>query len=232
MRSYLALKEVEANQQRLTAPATTVLAADLQEAIRDVISQIPRDRESLAAIETFQRRVQRHHSPAQQIELLSKSVMAPLDRRAEAIVRRASARAFGITAISPAALIDALFFIAISVRMVREIAACYGHRPTALSTGHLLRRLIVEAGRLGAVDLAGAALSQHLGGAVFERVAASAAESMYAAQRIARIGLVTMDMCRPVPFRRDEVPGIMSSLIGNLLTGREQGQSAEQRRTR
>jgi putative membrane protein len=101
--------------------------------------------------------VQRHHSPAQQIELFSQTVMAPLDRRAEAIVRRAGVRAFGVTAISPTAITDALFFIACSVRMVREIAACYGHRPTAFVTAHLLRRLVFEAGKLGAIDFAGAA---------------------------------------------------------------------------
>ena len=138
----------------------------VHEAIRDVIAEIPRDRESTAAIEAFQRKLQRHHPPAQQIELLSETVMTPIDRRAEAIVRRASARAFGITAISPAAVLDVLFFVACSVRMVREIAACYGHRPTALATVHLLRRLVVEAGKLGAVDFAGVALTQHIGGAV------------------------------------------------------------------
>jgi putative membrane protein len=217
MRSYLALKEVEANQQRLAAAMEHVRPSDMQAAIRDVIAEIPRDRERLAAVEAFQRQVQRHHSPDQQIELLSQAVMAPLDRRAEAIVRRASARAFGITAISPTAVIDAVFFIATSVRMVREIAACYGHRPTALATGHLLRRLVAEAGRLGVVDLAGAALSQHIGGAVLEKVATSAAESTYAAQRMARLGLVTMGLCRPVPFRPNEIPGIMSSLVGKLF---------------
>ncbi|HET9686009.1 MAG TPA: YcjF family protein [Pseudolabrys sp.] len=219
-RSYLALKNVEINQQRLAIQRENARASDVHETIRDVIKEIPTDRESTTAIEAFQRKVQRHHSPAQQIELLSETVITPLDRRAEAIVRRASARAFGITAISPAAAIDVLFFIACSIRMVREIAACYGHRPTALATVHLLRRLVVEAGKLGAVDFAGVALTQHIGGAVLERVATSAAESMYAAQRMARLGLVTMGMCRPIPFRRDELPGIFSSLIGNLLAQR------------
>ena len=219
-RSYLALKNVETNQKRLALQRENMHTSDVHDAIRDVLAEIPRDRESTAAIEAFQRKVQRHHSPAQQIELLSETVMTPLDRRAEAIVRRASARAFGITAISPTAILDVLFFIACSVRMVRELAACYGHRPTTLATGHLLRRLIVEAGKLGAVDFAGVTLTQHIGGAVIERVATSAAESMYAAQRMARLGLVTMGLCRPVPFRRNELPGILSSLIGNLLTER------------
>ena len=218
MRGYLALRNVETHQRRLAAQQDTLRPSDMQEAIRGVIAAIPRNRENKAAIEAFQRKLQRHHSTEQQIELFSQSVMKPLDRRAEAIVRRAGVRAFGITAISPTAITDALFFIACSVRMVREIAACYGHRPTALATAHLLRRLMVEAGKLGAIDLAGATLTQHIGGAVAERLAASAAESMYAAQRMARLGFVTMDLCRPIPFRRNEVPGILSSLVGNLFT--------------
>jgi len=216
LRSYLELKHVEDHQRRL-APAETALAADVQAAIREVIAELPKDRETRAAIEAFQRQVQRHHTPAQQVEVLSQTVMAPLDRRAEAIVRRASTRAFGITAISPTAITDAVFFIYTAVRMLREVAACYGHRPTAFATGHLIRRLITEAGKLGIVDLAGAALSQHLGGAVLEKIAAGAAESSYAAQRMARLGLVTMGLCRPVPFRSHEIPGIMSSLVGSLL---------------
>ncbi len=215
VKSFLSLTSVEANQRRFAEEA--LRPADMRKAVRDVLNAVPRDRETEAAIETYQRQAQPHHTPAQQLELLSQTVMTPLDRRAETIVRRATAQAFGITAVSPTAFTDVLFFSALSVRMVRGIAAGYGHRPTAAATAHLLRRLVVEAGRLGAVDLAGMTLTQHIGGALAERLAANTAESMYAGQRMARIGLITMSMCRPVPFQPHEVPGMFSSIIGNLL---------------
>lgn len=215
LKSFFALKSVEAHQRRFADE--TLRPADMRDAIREVLAVVPKDRELEAAIEAYQRQAQPHHTPSQQLELLSRTVVTPLDRRAEAVVRRATARAFGITAVSPTAITDAIFFIAMSVRMVRGVAACYGHRPTAAATAHLLRRLVVEAGRLGAVDLAGMTLTQHIGGALAERIAANTAESMYAGQRMARIGLITMGMCRPVPFRPDEVPGMFSSMIGNLF---------------
>ena len=90
--------------------------------------------------------------------------------------------------------------------MVRGIAASYGHRPTAATTVHLLRRLVLEAGKLGAVDIASASLVQHLGGAVTERFATSAADALYAAYRMARLGIIVMDLCRPIPFQEDDVP--------------------------
>ena len=225
--SFLALRNVEANQRRIAAQSDVMRPADMQESIRAVLAAIPKDRESEAAIEAFQRKVQRHHTGAQQLELVSHTVLATFDRRAEAIVRRAATRAFAINAISPTAVTDALFFIACSVRMVREIAACYGHRPTAAATVHLLRRLMVEAGKLGAIDLAAATFTQHIAGAVAERVAASAAESMYASQRMARLGLATMQLCRPIPFRPQEIPGITSSLIANMLRGATRGRDDE-----
>src|SRR3569833_441773 len=185
----------------------TLRPTEMRAAIRDVLAVVPRDRETTAAIESYQRQLQQHHTPAQQLDMLSRTVMTPLDRRAESVIRRATAGGFGITAVSPTAFTDVVFFVAMAVRMVRGVASVYGHRPTAAATIHLLRRLTVEAGRLGAVALAGMTLTQHLGGALAARIAAGAAESMYAGQRMARIGLITMGMCRPEPFEAQELPG-------------------------
>jgi putative membrane protein len=215
--SLFRLKNVEAIHQRLAAPER-VSPADTRRAIAEVLAVVPRERETEAAIETFQRQVQLHHASAQQIEILSRTVLPPLDRRAEAHVRTAVLRAFGITAISPTAVTDAAFFLACGVRMVRGIAASYGHRPTAATTVHLLRRLVLEAGKLGAVDVASASLVQHLGGAVTERLATSAADAVYAAYRMARLGIIVMDLCRPVPFQ-NQIPSV-TSLVGNVLRRR------------
>jgi putative membrane protein len=198
-----------------------VPAIEGRKAIADVLAVVPRERETEAAIEAFQRQVKLHHATAQQIDILSRTVMKPLDRRAEAHVRTAVLRAFGITAISPTGLTDAVFFLACGLRMVRAIAAAYGHRPTAATTVHLLRRLVIEAGKLGAVDIASSSLVQHLGGALTERLATSAADALYAAYRMARLGIIVMDLCRPVPFRDDEVPSV-TSLVGNVLRRRSE----------
>lgn len=220
LRSFWRLTSVEANQEKLTNK--NLRPPEMRDAIRNVLSVVPKDKETEKAIENYQRRLQQHHTPAQQLDMLSRTVMTPLDRRAEAVVRKATAQALGITAVSPTAFTDVVFFVAMAVRMVRNVAAVYGHRPTSAATIHLLRRLVTEAGKLGVVDMAGMGLTQHLGGAIAERLATSTAESLYAGQRMARIGLITMGMCRPVPFEAHEMPGMFSSLIGNLF-GRTPG---------
>ena len=64
---------------------------------------------------------------------------------------------------------------------------------------------------------------QHLGGAVTERIATSAADAVYASYRMARLGIIVMDLCRPIPFREDEVPSV-GSLVGNVLRRRTEPQ--------
>jgi putative membrane protein len=211
------LRNVETIRQRFAQDI--VSPRDAQKTIADILAVVPRERETEAAIELFQRQVQPHHSVAQQVEILSRTVMKPLDARAEEHIRAAVLRAFGITAISPIAFSDALFFLAVGVRMVRRIAAAYGHRPTSAATVHLLRRLIIEAGKLGVVDIASTSLAQQLGGALAERLATTAADAFYASYRMARLGVIVMDMCRPIPFRDDEVPSI-SAMVTNVIRQR------------
>jgi putative membrane protein len=219
--SLLRLKNVEMVRARFSdddlAPAQT------RAAVAEVIAVLPRDAETQRAIQAFQRQSTAHHGRPQQIELFSRAVMKPLDQRAQAHVRTGVLRAFGITAISPTALTDAVFFLACGVRMVRGVASSYGHRPTAAATLHLLRRLLLEAGKLGAVDLASASLVQHLGGAVTERFASTTAESLYAAYRMARLGIMVMDLCRPIAFREDEVPSV-ASLVSGVIRRRSERQ--------
>ena len=222
--SLLRLRSVEAIRRRFSD--TKLAPAQTREAVREVLAVLPRDRETTRAIAAFQRQVQAHHGRDQQIELLSRSVLKPLDHQAQVHVRTAVVRAFGITAISPTALTDAAFFLACGVRMVRAVAGVYGHRPTTAATLHLLRRLLFEAGKLGAVDLASASLVQHLGGAVTERFATSTAEALYAAYRMARLGIIVMDLCRPLAWEADEVPNV-ASLVSGVLRRRTDTQDAQ-----
>jgi putative membrane protein len=155
-----------------------------------------------------------HHSAHDALELFSRFVLAPADRLAEATIRRAATQAFAINAVSPTALLDTLLFGARALRLIREIAEIYGQRPGLTGTVHLLRRLASGAGMVGAVDLVGGILVQQLGGAVMERLSASAAESAYAAQKMARLGIIAMALCRPVDFRPGEVPSLRSLIAG------------------
>jgi putative membrane protein len=217
LKSLWRLRNVETIRKRFDAEV--ISPVDARRTLADILAVIPRERETQGAIEIFQRQVQPHHNVSQQVEILSRTVMRTLDARAEEHVRAAVFRAFGITAISPTALSDAVFFVAVGVRMVRQIAAAYGHRPAVATTAHLLRRLVIEAGKLGVVDIASTSLAQQLGGAFAERVASTAADAFYASYRMARLGVLVMDMCRPIPFSAEETPSI-TAMVSNVIRQR------------
>ena len=202
--------------ERLRRLIPTTLAGDLKRELDAAATILARDPLLAGPVGNYRAVVEAHHTGNDALELFGRFVLAPADKLAEATVRRAAAQAFAINAVSPTLLTDTLFFAARAMRLVREVAEIYGQRPGFAGTVHLVRRLVGGAGLVGAVDLVGGVLVQQLGGAVIERISANAAESAYAAQKMARIGLVAMAMCRPVAFRAGEAPSL-GSLVSGLL---------------
>jgi putative membrane protein len=175
-----------------------------------------------AAVVRYRAVLEPHHGGRDALELFSRFVLAPADRLAQAAIRRAAAQAFAINAVSPTALLDTVLYAARAMRLIREIAEIYGQRPGLAGTVHLLRRLLSGAGLVGAVDLVGGVLVQQLGGAVVERLSASAAESTYAAQKMARLGIISMALCRPIEFAEGEIPSLRS-LVGGVFAVKGEG---------
>ncbi len=212
LRGLWRLRSVE----RLRALIPSAQAGALKREIDLAAAIVARDPLLAAAVARYRAAIEAHHTGRDALELFGRLVLVPADRLAQAAIRRASAQAFAINLISPTALLDTLLFAARATRLLREIAQIYGQRPGLAGTVHLLRRLASGAGLVGAVDLVGGVIVQQLGGAVLERVSASAAESAYAAQKMARLGLVAMALCRPIEFRPGEAPSLRKLASGLL----------------
>jgi putative membrane protein len=150
---------------------------------------------------------------------LSDTILAPIDRQAEALIRGAIAQTVIFTAINPVAFIEGLFFVGRGLRLVRQIAELYGGRPGFIGSVHLMRRLIVGSGAVGAADIVGNVLTQKLGGILNKvtlGVAEDVAESVYAAQKVATFGIASMRLCRPIPFTPGAVPSV-SGLVAHAI---------------
>jgi putative membrane protein len=212
LRGLMRLRSAE----RLRRLIPSALAGELKQEIDLAARILARDPLLRDAVNNYHAILEPHHTGRDALELFSRFVLASADRLAQAAIRRASAQAFAINAISPTMLLDTLLFAARAMRLIREIAEIYGQRPGFAGTVHLLRRLAGGAGLVGAVDVIGGVIAQQLGGAVLERLSASAAESAYAAQKMARLGLVAMASCRPIEFRPGEAPSL-SGLVSGLL---------------
>jgi putative membrane protein len=212
LRGLLRLHSVE----RLRRLIPSAVSSELKREIDTAAAIVARDPLLVEAVGRYLAVLEPHHTGRDALELFSRLVLAPADQLAEAAIRRAATQAFVINAVSPTGLLDTLLFAARAMRLIREIAEIYGQRPGMAGTAHLLRRLIGGAGLVGAVDLVGGILVQQLGGAVIERLSASAAESAYAAQKMARLGILAMVQCRPVDFEPGQIPSLRRLVSGPL----------------
>jgi putative membrane protein len=202
--------------ERLRRLIPSALAGELKQEIDAAATILARDPLLSGAVGDYRAVIEPHHTGRDALNLFSRFVLAPADQLAQSAIRRAAAQAFAINAISPTVLLDTFLFAARAMRLIREIAQIYGQRPGLAGTVHLLRRLASGAGLVGAIDVVGGVIVQQLGGAILERLSASAAESAYAAQKMARLGLVAMALCRPVEFRPGEAPSL-SGLVSGLF---------------
>ena len=200
--------------ERLRRLIPSALGGELKQEISEATAILARDPLLNTAVSRYRAALEPHHTGRDALDLFSRFVLAPADQLAQAAIRRAAAQAFAINAISPTVLLDTLLFAARAMRMIREIAEIYGQHPGLAGTIHLLRRLARGAGLVGAADVVGGVIVQQLGGAVLERLSANAAESAYATQKMARLGLIAMASCRPIEFRPGEVPSLPSLVYG------------------
>jgi putative membrane protein len=151
------------------------------------------------------------------LDLFRREILLPLDAEAYAAVRRAAQwTAIGVSA-SPIAGLDALIALWRSLRMIRQIAEAYGLRPGPIATLSLARRILTGAAGISVVDVMGDLWAQHLGHRVAGLISAKLAEGVYAAIRVARLGLLAMGACRPVPFAPEDEPSL--SRLRTEITG-------------
>lgn len=148
------------------------------------------------------------HDDREALLLFDRIVLRPLDDEALAVVRRGARDAAIGTSVSPVAGLDALIVIWRSLRMMREIGAVYGLRPTRLAILSLARRMMVTATFSVTTDMVGDIVGAHLGGRLAGLLSGKLAEGIYAGVRTARLGLLTVDQCRPLPFAAANRPSL------------------------
>ena len=132
----------------------------------------------------------------------------------------------GISAISPRAAVDMVFVLINALRMVRQLAVLYGGRPGALGMLRLFRQVVSHLAVTGGVGVADGVVQQVVGHGLAARLSARLGEGMINGLLTARLGLLTIDLVRPLPFHTLPRPAL-NDLAGTLIRPREAGGGAE-----
>lgn len=222
------LATVEALRER----ATSILASDSREQGRALVADMLSLTRRIPRLARARARIEDHRSDIidgrDLIRLAERELMGPLDVEARRLVVAASKRVSVVTAISPRAAVDMVFVLANALRLVRQLAVLYGGRPGALGVFKLLRQVMSHLAVTGGVSLTDSVVQQVIGHGIAARLSARLGEGMVNGLLTARLGLLTIDLVRPLPFHELSRPAL-NDLVGTLLRPAESAAEAAEK---
>jgi putative membrane protein len=134
------------------------------------------------------------------IAAAERSVLAPLDARAEAAVGKAARLVAAATALVPLAFVDVAAALWANLRMIREIAEIYDGRAGWVGSWRLLGAVAGHLVTTGAVSIGEDMLGPAVGGGALGTVSRRFGEGLINGALTCRVGAATIEVCRPLPF--------------------------------
>ena len=169
-----------------------------------------------------------HLTAAEQIDLYRQLVLHPADDQARQRILRWSGETAVWVALSPFAALDMLIVLWRNLKMIEQVAACYGVRPGYWSRIGLIRQVLRHMVYLGAAELVSDVGMDWLGAELSARLSARMAQGVGAGLLTVRLGMATMRVCRPLAFTDQEQPrlrqfrGALVRMVMHRLTAARQ----------
>ncbi len=160
------------------------------------------------------------------IILAERDLMRPLDAEARRMVTESAKRVSVVTAVSPRALVDLMFVLAESLRLIRRISTLYGGRPGGFGFFRLTRQVISHLAVTGAIAIGDSLIHELVGQGLAAKLSARLGEGVVNGLLTARIGIAAIDVCRPLPFLSETRPKI-SDVFGELVKSTGSGNSSK-----
>lgn len=142
------------------------------------------------------------------VEIAERTLVQPLDQRAQAAVAAAAKRVSVVTTIAPRAIIDVAFVLLQAIRLIREIAQIYGGRPGLLGFLKLARSVGAHLAITGGMAAGDSLLQQVVGHGIAAKISARLGEGVLNGLLTARIGISAISVCRPMPFAAERTPNL------------------------
>lgn len=155
------------------------------------------------------------------LQLYSRLVLSKVDEKAMSEIARFSTEAVVLISLSPVAIIDMLIILWRNLRMINKVAGLYGLKLGYWSRVKLIKQVLVNMVYAGASELIADFGSEMIGADLIGKLSGRLAQGLGAGMLTARLGVKTMQLCRPIPFENKPKLGHvrkeMLSTIKNLI---------------
>ncbi|HGJ5891489.1 MAG TPA: YcjF family protein [Arsenophonus apicola] len=156
------------------------------------------------AMKRWQRTIHDSHNDKEIVTLYSQLVQPILDEQARKEINRSSAESALIIAVSPLAIVDMAFIAWRNIRLINRIATIYGIELGYYSRIRLFKMVLLNIAFAGASELVREIGMDWLSQDIMARLSTRAAQGIGAGLLTARLGIKTMELCRPLPWMDDK----------------------------
>ncbi|WP_323845571.1 TIGR01620 family protein [Microbulbifer magnicolonia] len=185
-----------------------------------------------------------YYDSSELLQHLEVSFLEALDQEAMRRIVRHATTTGALVGVSPFATIDILVALRQSLRMIDDVAQIYGVRPSVVVRWRLFKKVLALVAYSGASEYAVSELWPELvGDSMLSTLSARLGQGMGASLFMARIGLASMQSCRPIPFAEKRRPrlgaltrriavSLKERMLGGDLSARIDGAESASRQGR
>lgn len=147
----------------------------------------------------FKTLVKSHHTDKELVMLYDTQVLQYIDNEAQQIVATSASGSALLVALSPMATLDMAAVLWRGTRMIEKISDLYGVRLGYRSRLKLYKMLLTQMVFVGGTELIADLATTSLGAELLGKLSARSAQGVSAGIFTARLGIKTMELCRPIP---------------------------------
>ena len=195
---------------RLHERADAALTANDEAAMQDVLDRLhalyagrPDMRWRLDRLRTHEEAVMH---PEERLALAERELLEPLDAEAARLIATTSRQVAVMTALIPMATLDMALVVTRNLAMLRRLATLYGGRPGLFGGLKLARMVMTHIALTGSLALTDTLVQNMLGKGLAGRLSARFGEGAVNGILTARVGIATLQLVRPLPFRAAPAP--------------------------
>ncbi len=192
-----------------------------QPVIDDVNTEISQHLDISGPMAVYSSQKQQVHNDRELIQIYSQTVLEGLDEMALQAISKHATESAVMVALSPLAAADMALVAWRSSKMLQEVSRIYGCPQTTFGRIGLTKQVMTNMMLAGASDMLADAGAELLGKSLTATVSTKVAQGIGVGLLIARMGIQTMKLCRPVEFTDDNKPKlsyIRKSLYSKITT--------------